>query len=216
MRAIPEAESSPSTARLATVARQAPGQVAVVALALIGLGISIYLTSVHYARVPLICSTTGLIDCASVIRSRFGVVPGTSVPITIPGLLWFLVSGGLALATLRSLWRGVNEAPWLRRAQVIWGGLGLLSVFYLVFAELVVLHRICAWCTGVHVAVVATLLLAVNRLTAPPTFSAPAKRAVIPTSSAGATRAAQSAHPASGATRSPSARTSGTAARRKR
>src|SRR6266567_4204408 len=69
-------------------------------LSLIGAGISIYLTSVHYENVPLLCSTSGLIDCSRVLSSTYSVVPGTTVPISVPGLLWCIVSASLAIAGL--------------------------------------------------------------------------------------------------------------------
>jgi uncharacterized membrane protein len=37
----------------------------------------------------------------------------------------------------------------------------MLSVFYLVYAEIVALHKVCAWCTVIHVTILAMLLLAV-------------------------------------------------------
>jgi uncharacterized membrane protein len=141
------------------VARKLPGQVAIVVFAVAGLGISVYLTLEHYAHVPLICSTTGLVDCSSVLTSSYSVVPGTSIPITLPGMLWCLVSGGIAVAMLSLAWRRIAVPMRLFTFQKIWGGLGLISIFYLVYAELVKLHHICAWCTGVHVLVLATFLV---------------------------------------------------------
>jgi uncharacterized membrane protein len=40
----------------------------------------------------------------------------------------------------------------------------MLSVLYLVWAELVPLHEICEWCTGVHILVFLSLLVTVTRL----------------------------------------------------
>jgi uncharacterized membrane protein len=37
----------------------------------------------------------------------------------------------------------------------------MLTVFYLVYVEIVLLHTICAWCTAVHVIVLLYLLTAV-------------------------------------------------------
>jgi len=42
-----------------------------------------------------------------------------------------------------------------------------LYVLFLVYAELVRIHHICAWCTGVHVIVLVYLLLAVFLLQEP-------------------------------------------------
>jgi uncharacterized membrane protein len=136
-----------------------------------GIGISAYLTALHYAGAAPICTTGGVVDCGAVTSSAYSTVPGTEVPITLPGIAWFLVSAGLAAWSLRSRHHARAEPGWLRPLQALWGGAGMLSVLYLVYAEVVVLHRICEWCTAVHVAVFASLLLAVARLR-PETLSA--------------------------------------------
>jgi uncharacterized membrane protein len=124
-------------------------------LALVGASIAIYLTTVHYAQVPLLCSAQGVVNCERVTSSSYSVVPGTTLPITLPGLAWFLVSAGLAVAGLCASYR------WLRLTQLGWMVLGILTVLYLVYVELVLLHTICLWCTVVHVIIFASLLLAV-------------------------------------------------------
>ena len=64
------------------------GQIVLLLLSVVGIGIAIYLTAVHYEHVPLVCSTRGFVNCAAVLSSAYSVVPGTSVPITVPGLAW--------------------------------------------------------------------------------------------------------------------------------
>jgi uncharacterized membrane protein len=150
--------------RLLGLTRAAPDLAALVAMAVLGFGISVYLTTVHYTKLPLVCNTTGIINCASVTTSAYSVVPGTTIPITIPGMLWFVVSGALAVVGLVALERGVAEPERLRLAQVVWGGLGLAFVLYLVYAEIVKLHQICEWCTVVHVLTLLTFLVALYRL----------------------------------------------------
>jgi uncharacterized membrane protein len=138
-----------------TTFRQSGRQWLVLALALVGAGIAIYLTTVHYEQVPLLCSSQGLVNCERVTSSSYSVVPGTAIPITIPGLLWFLVSAVLAIGALR------QSKRWIRMTQLIWGILGILTVLYLVYVELVMLHTICAWCTAVHVVIFVSLLLVI-------------------------------------------------------
>ena len=135
----------------------------IVVMALIGLGISIYLTVVHYTKVPLACTDTSLINCQNVVTSSYSVVPFTNIPITIPGMLWFLVSGGVAVASLRAFAMGAGESARLRQAQLLWGLAGLLYVLYLVYAEIVLVHNICEWCTGVHILTLLTFLAAFYR-----------------------------------------------------
>ena len=54
------------------------------ALALIGLAIAIYLTVAHYQNTALACANTALINCEAVTHSSYSLVPGTSIPITVP------------------------------------------------------------------------------------------------------------------------------------
>jgi uncharacterized membrane protein len=140
------------------------GQVVLVILACLSLAISIYLTIVHYnSSVQLVCSASGLIDCENVLTSKYSVVPGTTIPVSIPGILWSVVALVLPLAALKF-------GPELRVARIAefgWGIFGLLTVLYLVYAEIVQIHKLCAWCTGVHFIVLFYLLLAVFLLQEP-------------------------------------------------
>ncbi|HEU5347021.1 MAG TPA: vitamin K epoxide reductase family protein, partial [Ktedonobacterales bacterium] len=159
-----EGSSDGLGARLMLLARRAPGLVAVLAMALVGLGISIYLTTVHYQGVAPVCNTTGVIDCAAVTSSTYSVLPGPGkIPITIPGMIWFLASGGMALVALLAIWRNRREPSRLRLAHLLWGALGMVFVLYLVYAEIVVLHRLCEWCTVVHLLTLITFLIVFNR-----------------------------------------------------
>ena len=71
--------------------RQNKSQLFLFACALLGAGIAVYLTTVHYQLAPLACSTTGFVNCERVLSSSYSVVPGTTIPITVPGLAWSLV-----------------------------------------------------------------------------------------------------------------------------
>jgi len=132
------------------------GQLVLFALSLLGIAISIYLTTVHYQDVPLVCSTQSFVDCERVLSSSYSVVPGTSLPITIPGFLWFMVSGTLAFFG----WRFWPYQRNLRAAELLWTVVGMFTVFYLVYVEIVRLHTLCAWCTAIHAIILLMLLLA--------------------------------------------------------
>ena len=132
------------------------GQLLLLTLSLVGAGIAVYLTAVHYENAPLICSTRGLIDCSRVLSSPYSVVPGTTMPITVPGLAWCAVSAVLAIVGLRLLRPQVRHR--IQQAQFAWSLLGMLTVLYLVYVELVLLHTICAWCTALHVIILIMLL----------------------------------------------------------
>jgi uncharacterized membrane protein len=140
-------------------------QIPLLLLSLLGAGIAIYLTAVHYENVPLICSTRGLIDCSRVLSSAYSIVPGTTVPISVPGLLWCVVSAGLAITGLRALQLQVERR--IQIAQFVWSVLGMLTVIYLVYVELVLLHTICAWCTALHAIILVTLLTTIVQLQLP-------------------------------------------------
>jgi uncharacterized membrane protein len=137
-------------------------QVLLLALSLLGIAIAIYLTTVHYENIPLVCSESGLVNCTRVLSSPFSVVPGTSLPITIPGLGWCVVSAAFAIAGLFAA-----TGLWQRRirvAQFAWALAGLLAVLYLVYVEIVRLHTICAWCTALHVLILLMFLITLVQL----------------------------------------------------
>jgi uncharacterized membrane protein len=132
--------------------------VAIAGCAVAGLAISAYLTAVHYSDVPLACTTNQAIDCAAVTQSAFSTVGATGVPITLLGIAWFAGSLALALVTLRSGARSVSVL------QLAWGVSGLAYILYLVYAEIAVIHRVCEWCTAVHLLVFVTFLACLRRL----------------------------------------------------
>jgi uncharacterized membrane protein len=55
----------------------------------------------------------------------------------------------------------LNRRRWL---QLLWTGLGLLVVVYLVYVEIVVLHQLCEWCTVVHVLIISSLVITIRQL----------------------------------------------------
>lgn len=155
----------------AAVVRGPLDLLALVVLALLGLGISVYLTTVHYTHAPLVCTSGGIVNCTQVTTSVYSVVPGTQLPITVPGMFWFLVSGGLALAAWRIQAREGVAPVRLYLAQVAWGAFGLITVLYLIYVELVRLHAICEWCSAVHLLTLLTFLVTLYRLQGMPTES---------------------------------------------
>lgn len=198
-------------ARLLLLARRAPGLVAMLLMALAGLGVSIYLTVVHYQGSNLaLCPNTGAIDCQKVTTSPNSFLFGTQIPITIPGMLWFIVSGAMALIALLAIWNNRREPSRLRLAHLLWGLAGMVFVLALIYAEIVVLHSLCEWCTVVHVLTLATFLIALNRWqqrgTPLPALSPePARRresAATTTNGSGARKATNSTAKTNGTTRS--------------
>lgn len=161
----PQTEPSASFwRRLWTLAREQAGLTSLLLMSVVGLGISIYLTIVHYnSKVSLLCTTGGVINCQSVTSSAYSVIPGTTIPITIPGMLWFVVLGALAGVGLWAAARDVEAPSWLRLYTLLWTIPGVAFVFYLLYCEIVLLGRICEWCTVVHLLTLAAFLVALTR-----------------------------------------------------
>lgn len=112
------------------------------ALFAVGTAIALYLTLTHYtARVPLACSSTGLVNCEEVLTSPQSTWLG--LPVALYGLAWFLALG--------VWWRlGIGAL------RLVWTALGAVVVIYLVYLEFWVIGAICIWCSALH-AVILTL-----------------------------------------------------------
>lgn len=147
--------------KIMNLLRRSGAQLALLALAILGMADAIYLTLAHYNdQVVLACPDKGFINCTRVITSRYSYVPGTSLPISLPGLGWCLV---IAILALLGLFLS-TEQRWLRITQFIWTLLGMLTVLYLVYVEIVLIDNICAWCTVLHVLILLMFLIALVRL----------------------------------------------------
>jgi uncharacterized membrane protein len=114
-------------------------------LALIGLGISTYLTIEHYrGNKSLSCPASAHINCLKVTTSSQSEIFG-HIPVAVTGLAYYVA---MVLLCSPWAWRFADRrVVWLRLAAAI-SGLGM--VIYLVFAEAVQIKAICLWCTGVH------------------------------------------------------------------
>jgi uncharacterized membrane protein len=121
--------------------------IAAVSAASVGLGISAYLTAVHYTSTTLLaCSASGLIDCERVVTSARSTMFG--VPVAVAGMAWFLVMGTLSVPPA---WR--SRSPLVVRSRAMVAATGMAFVLYLVYVELFVVGAVCLWCTAAHVAV---------------------------------------------------------------
>lgn len=127
-----------------------------VVLTVAGLLIAGYLTVLHYdTDVPLICSGGAFVNCEQVLTSASAFLFG--IPVAVWGLAWFAVALALALRSAH----GPAEPAWLRAAQFGWVLAGTANVLWLVYQELGVIGKICAWCTAIHVLVLALLVIQV-------------------------------------------------------
>lgn len=114
------------------------------ALSLLGLAVSAYLTFEHYsAAETLACPDTGAVNCVKVTTSEYASFLG--VPVASLGLLFFVL---VTVLCLPPAWRSSSPLMSAARFTVITGGVAF--VVYLVWAELFRLDAICLWCTVVH------------------------------------------------------------------
>lgn len=116
------------------------------ALSVVGLLVSAYLTFEHYTgNATLACTVTEVVDCAKVTESAWSMFLG--IPVALLGLLFFVA---VTVLMLPSVWR--RPEPWLDRVRFAVLTVGLVMALYLVWAELFRIYAICLWCTVVHVA----------------------------------------------------------------
>lgn len=128
-------------------------------LCIAGIGISAYLTYVHFNNpTGLACPATGIIDCAKVVTSSYSVIFG--VPVPVAGLAFFV-----GMAALCSPWAWRSALPALRWVRVAGAVTGVAMIAWLIYAELFRLDALCLWCTSVHVITV-LLFIAVAFTTA--------------------------------------------------
>ncbi len=113
-------------------------------LSLAGLGVSIYLTIDHFAKIPLACSDTGVINCQKVTTSAQSHFLG--IPVAVLGLAFYLA---MTVINLPPLWYAADRRVHIVRLAM--ASVGVLFALYLVSAELLIIGNICLWCTSVHV-----------------------------------------------------------------
>ena len=113
-------------------------------LTLAGIGVAIYLTIAHYdTHVSLVCSAKGAINCEKVTSSAQSKVFG--IPVALLGLAYFV---GMVPLHLPVAWRSAD--PRIRIGRLAYCASGIVFVFYLIYAEAMIIKAICLWCTAIH------------------------------------------------------------------
>jgi uncharacterized membrane protein len=127
-------------------------EVTTLALSLLGLGLSIYLTITHFQPQALVCSGGGIIDCAKVTTSAQSEVLG--IPVAILGLANYTV-----MTALNTPWAWHSKWRWLHVARFVLVIISMCFVLWLIFAEVIIIGSICLYCTGVHLTTFALLIV---------------------------------------------------------
>jgi uncharacterized membrane protein len=144
-------------------------------LAVIGLGVAIYLTYVHYSGTKPACTAGEA--CLKVQTSQWSKLGG--VPVALIGLIGYI---GIVASLL---------APDREESRLVTLGLTLIGFLfsgYLTYRELFSIHAICEWCASSAVILTILLICAVIRYVITDD-SAVAPAATPAPSSASATRA---------------------------
>jgi uncharacterized membrane protein len=126
-------------------------------LALAGIGVSGYLTYVHYAGIEPVCAASG--GCERVQSSGYAELAG--VPVALLGLAGYA-------AILATTFVG-GEASRLAGASLALVGAGFSA--YLTYLELFVIDAVCQWCVASALLMLALSVCAVARVltrTSPP------------------------------------------------
>ena len=118
---------------------------AMIALSVVGLGVAIYLTVIHYAGINPAC-TAGA-SCIKVQTSQWSKLAG--VPVALLGLIGYIGILGSLL---------VRDREETRLATLGLTTIGFGFSAYLTYRELFSIHAVCEWCASS--AVIMTLLLA--------------------------------------------------------
>lgn len=128
-------------------------RVAIAALALVGLAISIYLTVQRYRGVDPACVIGG--SCGTVQKSRYAELAG--IPVPVLGIV------GYATLLVAAVLRGTAG----RLLGLLAGLVGVGFSAWLTYVELRVIDAICAWCVASAIVITLAAALAVWRVLLP-------------------------------------------------
>ena len=125
------------------------------ALSLVGLAISSYLLVIHFQPQLLVCSGSGVVDCAAVTTSAQSYFLG--IPVAALGVAQYV-----AMVIINSPWGWRSSWRWLAIARLGLGVIGMGFVLWLISAELLIIDHICLWCSGVHLVTFALFVILVR------------------------------------------------------
>lgn len=146
--------------RKGAVTGPAPTWVIVVtwALAIVGLGIAVYVTILHFdTSIKPVCTATGPINCEAVLTSQWSSILG--IPVSVLGLFQYVV-----MSLLCSPWAWRTTRRDVHLARLVFAVVGMCFVVWLIAAEALLIHNICLWCTGVHVVTFVIFVIVVSQV----------------------------------------------------
>ena len=151
----------------------APAWVVVVTwlLAIIGLGISTYLTIVHFdTAIQITCVNKAGFNCAKVTTSGESYFLG--IPVAVLGLFQYVAMVGLC-----SPWAWRSPRREIHLARLAFAVVGMGFVLWLFSAEALIIKAFCLWCSGVHVVTFIMLICVIRTVPAMLGWTEPAEDA---------------------------------------
>jgi uncharacterized membrane protein len=137
-------------------------RIASAVLAVIGLGIAVYLTIVHYTGSSPVCAISH--GCETVQTSRYAELAG--IPVAVLGLLGY---AGILVTLLRD-----DETA--RTATALLSLIGFGFSAWLTYTEIALIDAICIWCVASAICMTLLTVLSVVRMLAAPPAAVPAAR----------------------------------------
>lgn len=133
------------------------------ALVIVGLAVSIYMTIYKYTSNDAMCLGSG--DCHTVNASRYSEVNG--IPVAIFGIVGYC-------AILAVLWLEKKVSFFEANGTMLIFGMaltGFLFTLWLIYVEVVLLKAYCPFCITSQAAMTLIFILAILRLTRQPTIN---------------------------------------------
>jgi len=113
----------------------------IIALALGGLWLSIYIYRTKLAEKPLVCPLDG--SCDFVVHSGYSIVFG--IPVEILGIFYY---SSIAVLYISTLFAPADIYQFIVLVEVALSALGFLMSLYFTWLQLVVIKRWCTICVG--------------------------------------------------------------------
>lgn len=135
-----------------------PRLFAISILALLGVGVSAYLLTVHWGWWSAVCFGVG--DCQAVNTSRFSEFLG--LPVALWGIGSYVAIFLLSVAVMRGI-----ALEWTPRLLFLLAAMGVVFSAYLTYIELYVLYEVCPWCVISAILILAIAILSALELYKP-------------------------------------------------